>query len=101
MEKMSKSIDDIKNFSKSIRKIILDMALEAGSSSAHRRSTFNCRYNVCLYCSILNLEKDDKFILSKGHACLAYYASLHKIEKLAQMKSSLLKKTNPNYLDTQ
>ncbi len=84
MEKMSKSIDDIKNFSKSIRKIILDMALEAGSSSAHIGGALSISDIMSvLYCSILNLEKDDKFILSKGHACLAYYASLHLIGKIS------------------
>ena len=79
------------------------MALEAGSSSAHLGGALSIAdimsvlYNMTL---ILNLEKDDKFILSKGHACLAYYASLHKIGKITQMKSKSFEKDESKFVRT-
>jgi len=79
-----KSAQELKQFSKSIRKDILDMAFTAGSSSAHIGGALSIADIMgTLFANKIkfkegdpNFEGRDRFILSKGHACLAYYASL-------------------------
>ena len=83
-------VNDLKNiinFSKSIRKNILDMAVSAGANSSH----FGGALSIADIVSILfgyklkikktnpEWEDRDRFILSKGHACLAYYSALSEI----------------------
>ena len=80
-------IKNIKNFALQVRKNILEMAVSAGSSSAH----FGGALSIAEIVSTLfayqmkvdkqnpNWEERDRFILSKGHACLAYYAALCEI----------------------
>ena len=78
------SIQELKQVSKSIRKNILNMAFTAGSSSAHIGGALSIAdiMTVLFATKIKYLKGDpyfegrDRFILSKGHACLAYYASL-------------------------
>lgn len=78
---------EIKKFSLNLKKTILEMAYEAGASSSH----FGGALSILEIISVLfnykmNLkkinEKDwelrDRFILSKGHACLAYYSALYE-----------------------
>ena len=75
---------DIKYFAKNIRKNILNMAFTAGASSAHIGGALSIAdiMSVLFVTKMRFKEKDplfnnrDRFILSKGHACLAYYASL-------------------------
>ena len=77
-------INNITKFAKKIRKNILDMSLSAGSASAHFGGAMSSVEIVSsLYCSIMNYNKDnyklperDRFILSKGHACLVLYSAL-------------------------
>jgi len=74
----------IKNLAKQIRKNILQMSLVAGASSSHFGGSLSTvEILSTLYNSVLNfnssnpLWKDrDRFILSKGHACLGYYSVL-------------------------
>lgn len=80
---------DIKYFAKNIRKNILNMAFTAGASSAHIGGALSIAdiMSVLFVAKMKFKENDpffnnrDRFILSKGHACLAYYASLfeHKL----------------------
>ena len=81
-----KKIKEIKELSKKIRLNIIKMALEAGSSSAHIGGAFSLADVVAsLYHSFINFSKNpqdknrDRFILSKGHACLVYYSILKEI----------------------
>ena len=84
------STEDLKKISKAIRKNILNMALYAGSSSAHIGGALSIADVMgVLFGSKMKLKKGnplfedrDRFILSKGHACLAYYASLFENEFL-------------------
>ena len=82
------NIEKIENFAKNLRITILNMALEAGASSSH----FGGALSMVEIISTLfaykmkhkkiisdEFNKRDRFILSKGHACLAYYAALHEI----------------------
>ena len=87
---------DIKYFAKNIRKNILNMAFTAGASSAHIGGALSIAdiMSVLFVTKMRFKEKDplfnnrDRFILSKGHACLAYYASL--FEKKLLNKNDLL-----------
>ena len=75
---------EIKNFAKQIRKNILKMSLTAGASSSHFGGSLSTvEILATLYNNILNFdasnplwEDRDRFILSKGHACLGYYSVL-------------------------
>jgi len=77
----------IENFSIKLKKNILDMALQAGSNSAHIGGAFSLADIVaCLYSSIMKIDKNnpenierDRFILSKGHACLVLYSALMEV----------------------
>jgi len=87
MSLKSKDFESIKEYSKKIKKNILDMAFNAGSNSAHIGGAFSLADIVaCLYSKVMMLDKKkinsdnrDRFILSKGHACLVLYSAL--IEK--------------------
>ena len=89
-------IDNLKNFAKKIRKNIIFTAYKAGAKSAHIGGALSCADLVAvLYSDIMNLAKSktkiddnrDRFILSKGHACLALYSAL--VEKNFLKKKDL------------
>ena len=71
----------IDNLSLNIRKNILDMAYLAGASSSHLGGALSIVEIVStLFATQINIDirnptwaNKDRFILSKGHACLAYY----------------------------
>ena len=72
-------IPKIKNFSKALRKSILKMAYIAGASSSHFGGALSIVEIVSTLFSFKmkinndpNWEDRDRFILSKGHACLAF-----------------------------
>jgi transketolase len=85
MQKNSKEIEKITKFSKNLRKKILLMAYCAGSSAAHIGGALSIAEIVSvLYGAVMNFDGNlkeinnrDRFILSKGHACLALYAALN------------------------
>ena len=80
------NVTNIINFSKKIRKNILDTSLEAGASSSHFGGSLSTvDILATLYESILRhdpkkplWEERDRFILSKGHGCLGYYSTLYE-----------------------
>ena len=88
---MKKEILKIKEFSNKLRIKILTMALNAGASSAHIGGAlsivdiisvlFNYKMNLSFSNNKRHNERD-RFILSKGHACLAYYAAMNEIGKI-------------------
>ena len=93
------SLEDInlvKKFSKNLRSKILDMAFEAGSNSSHFGGALSIVEIVStLFSYQMKFDKKDpewedrdRFILSKGHACLAYYAAL---SELGYLSDELLK----------
>ena len=84
MEKLTNN--KIKKFSNNVRKNILDMAVAAGASSAHLGGALSIVEIISvLFCHVMKLNSNpqwperDRFILSKGHASLAYYAALSEI----------------------
>jgi len=102
----TEDINKIKKFSLEIRKNILEMALSAGASSAH----FGGALSIAEIVSTLfahqmkidkknvNWEKRDRFILSKGHACLAYYAALCEIGYISKDELKTFEKNDTNLL---
>ena len=79
-----KEIINIKKLTKEMRKNILKMSLAAGASSSHFGGSLSTvELLATLYNSVLKFdvsnplwEDRDRFILSKGHACLGYYSVL-------------------------
>jgi len=78
------------DLAKRLRKNILDMSLVAGSASSHFGGALSCIDIVAvLFQNIINYDKDnfkdlsrDRFVLSKGHACMALYSILYELELL-------------------
>ncbi len=76
--------NQIVDFSKNIRKKILFTSLHAGASSSHFGGSLSTVEIIStLYNAVMRVDKNnpecpkrDRFILSKGHSCLAYYATL-------------------------
>ena len=100
MLEYGKKINEIKDLSKNIRLNILKMALEAGASSAHIGGAFSLADIVAtLYHSFINFSKNpedtnrDRFILSKGHACLVYYSILKEIGYISDKELLTFEKT--------
>ena len=85
----------LKNFAKNIRKNIIYTAFKAGSKSAHIGGALSTADIIAvLYSDFIKIKKSktidenrDRFILSKGHACLALYAALVE-KKLLKKKRS-------------
>ena len=88
-------INRLKNFAKNIRKNIIFTAFKAGSKTAHIGGALSAADIIAvLYSSIMKIKKSkiiddnrDRFILSKGHACLALYSAL--VEKKFLKKKDL------------
>ncbi len=103
---MSKQIDNIKNFAVAVRKNILEMAVSAGASSAHFGGALSITEIVStLYAHQMKIDKKnpkweerDRFILSKGHACLAYYAALCEIGYISKEELKTFEKNDTNLL---
>jgi len=90
-------INKLKNFAKNIRRNIIFTAFKAGSKSAHIGGALSSAdIMAVLYSDIMKIKKGrdidddrDRFILSKGHACLALYSAL--VEKKFLKKKDLEK----------
>ena len=102
----SNYINDIKNFALNVRKNILEMAVSAGSSSAHFGGALSITEIIStLFSHQMRIDKKnpnwderDRFILSKGHACLAYYASLCEIGYINKEELKTFEKNDTNLL---
>ena len=78
---------EVEIFAKKIRRSILKTAHEAGSSSAHIGGALSSVEIVStLFAKVMNYNNKnynnperDRFILSKGHACLVYYCALAEL----------------------
>ena len=106
MNKNQEIIKKINNFALNSRKNILDIALAAGSSSSHFGGALSMVEVVStLFASQMeidnnnpNYEDRDRFILSKGHACLVYYAALCEIGHLKKSELETFEKNDSNLL---
>lgn len=87
MNKIETVFEEIKKNSLEFRKKILFMSYEAGHSSAHIGGALSSvEILATLFTKFLKFNKDnpldetrDRFILSKGHGCLTYYAMLNSM----------------------
>ena len=99
-------INVIEKFSKNIRKNILFTALHAKENSSHfGGSLSNVEIIATLFSDFLNIDKDNltskernRFILSKGHGCLAYYSALCQIGFFNLEKLKDFEKNNSDLL---
>ena len=106
MKDKEKNIQNIKNFSIELKKNILEMAFSAGASSSHFGGALSIVEIVStLFSHEMKLKKDDpnwedrdRFILSKGHACLAYYAALCEIGFISKDELKTFEKDDSNLL---
>ena len=96
----------IKKFSNNLRKTILQTALIAGHNSSHFGGALSSVEIVStLYSSIMNLDKKDplwqdrdRFILSKGHACLVLYSALKEIGYINKEDLEKFEKSDSEFL---
>ena len=101
-----KNIEGIENFSIAIRKNILEMALSAGANSSHFGGALSIAEIVSvLFSHQMKIDKNnpqwedrDRFILSKGHACLAYYAALCEVGYIPKEELKTFEKNDTNLL---
>lgn len=99
-------VEKIRNFSKNIRKNMLDIALEAGTSSSHFGGGLSTvEILATLYGEVMNYDiknkKDpsrDRFILSKGHGCLSYYCTLLEFKFFSKKELMTFEKFDSNFL---
>jgi transketolase len=99
------NISKIEKFSKSVRKNIIEMAFSAGASSAHLGGALSIVEIVStLFGHVMKYNHNpqwpdrDRFILSKGHACLAYYAALCEIGYISKDELKTFEKDNSNLM---
>ena len=103
MKNVEKEINDIRNFAKNIRISILNMSLNAGANSSHFGGALSIvEILATLFSSVMNIDGKklikDRFILSKGHACLAYYATLSEIGLIKKKDLLTFEKNNTKLL---
>jgi len=87
---------------KTMRRDSLAMALAAGSSGAHLGGGLSMiEIMAVLYRGVMRCDRDnptceerDRFILSKGHGVLAYYAALHQVGFFTNDELSTFKADN-------
>jgi len=99
-------IKNIKSFALQVRKNILEMAVSAGASSAHFGGALSITEIVStLFAYQMRIDKEnpkweerDRFILSKGHACLAYYAALCEVGYISKEELKTFEKNDTNLL---
>ena len=99
-------INNIKNFAFQVRKNILEMAVVAGASSAHFGGALSITEIVAtLFAYQMKIDKKnpkweerDRFILSKGHACLAYYAALCEVGYISNNELKTFEQNDTNLL---
>jgi transketolase len=106
MNKDLEKIKKIKNFALNVRKNILEMSLSAGASSSHFGGALSIVEIIStLFAVQMKIDKKnsqwedrDRFILSKGHACLAYYSALSEIGFISKDELLTFEKDDSNLL---
>jgi transketolase len=89
------------SLSKNLRKNILDMSLSAGAASSHFGGALSCVDIISvLFQNIINYDKQnykkicrDRFVLSKGHACMALYSILYELGILSSSELNSFEKS--------
>ena len=105
-DKKETDIKKIKNFSKKLKRNILEMAYNAGASSSHFGGALSILdITSVLFSHFLKIDQNnpqwedrDRFIFSKGHACLAYYSALSEINFINKENLKTFEKDNSDLL---
>jgi transketolase len=88
---MTNRIDILKNKSKSVRGDVINIIYNSGTG--HPGGSLSCvDILVALYFDVM--KKDDKFILSKGHAVPSLYAILSELNYITREDLNSLRKNN-------
>ena len=100
---MIKNIENVKIFTKNMRRKILNTAYQAGAKSAHVGGALSCTELISILLTDFNLknledDKRDRFILSKGHACLAYYSALSELGFISDEELETFEEDGSNLL---
>lgn len=98
--------DKIIDYAKNMRQDALNMALSAGAGASHFGGGVSLiDILATLYGTVLNYdihnpnwEERDRFILSKGHGVLGYYAALAEAGFISKDELLTFEKTNSNLL---
>ena len=106
MKLTAQDISKITKFSKQVRKNILDMSYWAGASSSHFGGALSIAditsylfsYKMRIDHKNPNSNDRDRFILSKGHACLAYYSALCEIGHIDKEELKTFEKNDSDLL---
>ena len=99
-------IENIEKFALQVRRHILEMAVSAGADSAHFGGALSITEIVStLFAYQMKIDKKnpkweerDRFILSKGHACLVYYAALCEVGYISNNELKTFEKNDTNLL---
>ena len=99
-------IKKISLFALNLRKKILDMSLIAGADSSHFGGALSIVEIISvLFSDVMKINREDplwserdRFILSKGHACLAYYAALSEVGYISSEELQTFEKNESNLL---
>ena len=97
-----KKFNNTKEFSKKLRRKILDLSYYAGSSSSHFGGALSSVEIIAtLFNDIMSFNKEnfqqnerDRFILSKGHGCMVYYAVLNLLGIVSDEQLKTFEKDN-------
>ena len=103
---MIQNLGELEQFTNNVRKTILKTAYKAGAKSAHIGGALSSADVIStLFCSVMNINKKnpkdenrDRFILSKGHGCLAYYATLSEVGFISNDELSTFEEDGSNLL---
>tara|TARA_B110000483_G_scaffold241772_1_gene325665 strand:- start:862 stop:1677 length:816 start_codon:yes stop_codon:yes gene_type:complete len=103
---IEEELKKMKTFSKNMRKHILKAAFNGGANSSHFGGALSSVEIVsALYSNVMNLssvdikdEKRDRFILSKGHACLVLYAALVELNLINEKELETFEKNDSRLL---
>ena len=106
MKEKKFNLEEIKQFAKNLRRKVLDMAYYAGANSSHFGGALSSAEIISyLYGHYMNFDKKnplwedrDRFILSKGHGCLSYYAALSEIGYIKNDDLKTFEKDNTDLL---
>lgn len=101
MQSRAQIVQNLVKMSRRMRKNVLSMALAAGANSSHFGGGLSIiEITATLFGAIMkydpkspNWNERDRFILSKGHGCLGYYAALVEAGYIAEDDLKTFEKT--------
>lgn len=88
---------DIDSIVRNVRKNIIRLTYEAGNKGAHIGSSLSLTEILSvLFAEYFDFE-NDKFILSKGHGGLGYYAALYAVNRITEDQLNMFEKNGEDF----